>query len=51
LSDGFGAAFVVTRILTCLFLDLRAAISRLLVNLCLMRYATTLTWFSQQPTS
>jgi hypothetical protein len=45
-SDGFGAAFVVTRILTCDSFHGCAAISRLLVNLCLMRYATALTWFS-----
>jgi hypothetical protein len=46
-AHGFGAAFVVTRILTCDSFDGCAAISRLLVYLCLMRYATTLTWFSQ----
>jgi hypothetical protein len=46
-AHGFGAAFVVTRILTCDSFHGCAAISRLLVYLCLMRYATTLTWFSK----
>jgi hypothetical protein len=49
-AHGFGAAFVVTRILTCYSFDGCAAISSLLVYLCLMRYATALTWFSELAT-